>query len=347
VALMNSIERTLLALQHRQPDRVPVDLPNFMVTARRMGVSNFADFFQDGEAMAEGQIESWKRFKHDVIVIENGTAALAAACGVNVAYQSSTAPVAKDPAIQSLEEVDRLVVPDPYTHPLLKQMLLATRIVVEEIGKQAFILARGDQGPFSLACEIRGMSQFMLDLALGEQEDKVHQLLDYCRQVVHRYCLAQIEQGAHATSIGDSPSGPDLLSPRHYRKYAWPYVRQLVRDLHAKDVILSYHICGDATPIVSDMVESGADALELDQKADMARSKEAARGRATLIGTVDPSEVMANGTPELVTEKCKEAIEILASGGGFFLAPGCALPPSTPDANIDAMIAAAREFGST
>ena len=341
---MNSIERTLLTLQHKLPDRVPVDLPNFMVTARRMGVSDFAVFFRDGEAMAEGQIESWRRFGHDVITIENGTAALAAACGVNVVYQSDSAPVATEPAIQSLDEVDTLKVPDPYTHPLLSQMLLATRIIVNEIGQEAFIKARGDQGPFSLACEIRGMSQFMLDLALGEQEEKIHQLLDFCRQVTYRYCLAQIEQGAHATSIGDSPSGPDLLSPRFYRKYAWPHVKRLVDDLHAENVILSYHICGNATPIVKDMVDSGADILELDQKANMTASKAAAQGRAAIIGPVDPSEVMANGTPQMVTQKCQEALRILAPGGGFILAPGCALPSSTPDENIDAMIAAARDF---
>lgn len=343
---MNSIERTCLAIQHQQPDRVPVDLHNFMVTARRMGVQDFATFFRDGEAMAEGQIESWRRFGHDVLIIENGTAALAAACGVEVVYQSGSAPVAKEPAIRSLDEVDRLKIPDPYTDPLLSQLLKATRIVAREIGKEAFIIGRGDQGPFSLACEIRGMTQFMLDIALGEQEDKIHQLLDFCREVSYRYCLAQIEQGAHATSIGDSPSGPDLLSPRAYRKYAWPYVKRLADDLRAKGVILAYHICGNATPIVADMVATGAHILELDQKADMRLSKATTQGKATILGPIDPSEVMAKGTPELVTEKCKEAIEILAPGGGFILGPGCALPPSTPDENIDAMIAAARQYGT-
>ncbi len=343
---MNSFERTYLTLQHQPPDRVPVDLHNFMVTARRMGASDFADFFRDGEALAEGQIESWKRFGHDVLIIENGTAALAAACGVNVVYQSASAPVAKEPAIHSLDEVDKLKLPDPYTDPLLRQLLAATRIVAQEIGRQAFIIGRGDQGPFSLACEIRGMSQFMLDLALGEQPDKIHQLLDFCRQASYRYCLAQIEQGAHATSIGDSPSGPDLLSPRYYRKYAWPYVKRLTDDLKAQGILLAYHICGNATPIVEDMVASGAHILELDQKADMRLSKAAARGKATILGPVDPSAVMASGTPELVTEKCREAIEILAPGGGFILGPGCALPPTTPDENIDAMIAAARQYGT-
>jgi uroporphyrinogen-III decarboxylase len=55
-------------------------------------------------------------------------------------------------------------------------------------------------------------------------------------------------------------------------------------------------------------------------------------------------EVMANGTPELVLEKCQEALRNLSPGAGFILGPGCALPPTTPDENIDAMIAAAKRF---
>ena len=307
---MNSIERTTLAIQHKIPDRVPVDLHNFLVTARMMQAGSFADFFRNGEAMAEGQLAAWRRFGHDVLIIENGTAALAEACGVQVVYQSDTAPVAKEPAIQSLDEVDRLKIPDPYMDPLLSELLKATRIVVKEIGDRAFIMGRGDQGPFSLACEIRGMSQFMLDIALEEQPEQIHRLLDFCRQVTERYALAQIEQGAHCTSIGDSPSGPDLLSPHHYRKFAYPYVRQLVDNLKKKGVLLAYHICGNATPIIQDMVSSGAAILEIDQKTELRASKAAARGKATLLGPVDPSAVMAHGSRDLVVEKCREgAIE--------------------------------------
>jgi uroporphyrinogen decarboxylase len=63
------------------------------------------------------------------------------------------------------------------------------------------------------------------------------------------------------------------------------------------------------------------------------------------LGPIDPSEVLANGTPELVREKCREALEILAPGGGFILGPGCALPATTPDENIDALIETAKEHG--
>jgi len=342
---MDSIQRSLTALDHHQPDRVPVSLPNFLVTARLMDTQDFAAFFQDGEAMAEGQVKAWKRFGHDVLIIENGTAALAAACGVQVVYQSDSAPVAKLPAIQSLDEVDRLEIPDPHTQPLLKQMLLATRRVVEQVGNQAFIMGRADQGPFSLACEIRGMDQLMMDIALGEQPERIHQLLDYCRRVVYRYALAQIEQGAHCTSIGDSPSGPDLLSPRHYRTYAYPHVKKLAADLRAQGMRLSYHLCGTATPIIGDMVNTNCLLIEIDQQEEMAVCKQAAKGKATLIGTIDPSGVMAKGTPDLVVEKCRQAIDLLAPGGGFFLGPGCALPATTPDENIDAMLETAKNYG--
>ncbi|TFG49529.1 MAG: hypothetical protein E4H33_02080, partial [Anaerolineales bacterium] len=217
----NSIERTLRTIAFKPIDRVPVDLHNFMLTPRFMGVTDNRTFYRDGEAMAEGQIKAWQRFGHDVLLVENGTAALAEACGVQVEYQQDSAPVASQPAISSLNEIDKLKIPDPYKDPLLRELLKSTRLVVEEIGDKAFIMGRADQGPFSLACEIRGMSEFLLDLAMGEELDKVHQLLEFCTQVSERYALAQIEQGAHATSFGESPSGPDLISPKYYREFAY------------------------------------------------------------------------------------------------------------------------------
>lgn len=211
---LNSVERTLRTIAFKPVDRVPVDLHNFMVIPRFLDVKDFAAFYRDGGAMAEGQIKAWERYGHDVLLVENGTAALAEACGVQVKYQEDSAPVASHPAISSLDEIDKLKVPDPYKDPLLSELLKSTRIVVEEIGQKAFVMGRADQGPFSLACEIRGLSEFLLDLALGKELDKVHQLLEFCLKVCEQYALAQIEQGAHATSIGDSPSGPDFNLPQ-------------------------------------------------------------------------------------------------------------------------------------
>jgi MtaA/CmuA family methyltransferase len=163
--------------------------------------------------------------------------------------------------------------------------------------------------------------------------------------VVTRFALAQLAQGAHATSIGESLSGPDVVSPRQYEKYAFANVKRIVSDLKACNGVLAYHICGNATPIIDKMAATGAAILELDYKADLTKIKAATRGKTCIHGPIDPSQVLAHGTPALVKDKCQEAIEILAPQGGFILAPGCALAADTPDENIDALIEAAQEYG--
>lgn len=357
---MNSIERVWTVLRGGVPDRVPVDLHNFMMTAYASGAP-FPEFFQSGEAMAEGQIQAWREFGHDVLLIENGTAALAEACGCEVEYMDESAPVTHGPAIPSLDELDKLEVPDPYQIHPLKENLKATRLVAQEIGNQAFIIGRADQGPFSLASMLVGMDTFLFLLARtlprrarsgrmipGDPDltRQIRRLLDFSLEVTLRYATAQMEQGAHMTSIGESLSGPDVCSPQTYKDFEWGYAKKMVAQLKAQDILLAYHICGDATAIVPDMVATGAAVLELDYKVDLEKVKEMTQGKATILGPVDPSGIMALGTPDAVDAKCKEAIEKLGKGGGLILGPGCALPPTTPPENVHAMIEAAKKYGA-
>jgi uroporphyrinogen-III decarboxylase len=59
-----------------------------MVTAGMMNSATFADFFRDGGVIAEGQIMTWRRFGHDVLILEKRTVALAEAGGAGVKYKS-------------------------------------------------------------------------------------------------------------------------------------------------------------------------------------------------------------------------------------------------------------------
>lgn len=363
-ASMSSVERVETVLRGGIPDRVPVDLHNFMMCAQASGMP-FPEFFQDGEAMAEGQIKAWREYSHDVLLVENGTAALAEACGCHVEYMTESAPVCHGAALASLDEIDKLVVPDPYkAHPLVEN-LRATRIIAQEIGDKAFIMGRADQGPFSLASMILGMDVFLYQLALSQRgqsgrrrsgaessvapdpelSKKLHRLLEFCLEVCTRYAYAQMEQGAHMTAIGESLSGPDVCSPKTYREFEWGYAKRMAALLQQKQIRLAYHICGNATAIVDDMVATGAAVLELDYKCDLPAIKAATQGRTTILGVIDPSEVLARGTPALVEETTKATLAVLAPGGGLILGPGCALPPKTPPANIHAMIETAHRYG--
>jgi uroporphyrinogen decarboxylase len=103
------------------------------------------------------------------------------------------------------------------------------------------------------------------------------------------------------------------------------------------------HICGKTELILEDMVSSGADALELDYKTDVRRAHDVLAGRSTFVGNIDPSGVLALGTPALVEQKTRELMEVFADTPRFILNAGCAIPSTTPPDNLRAMIKVARE----
>lgn len=340
---MDSIERVQAAIDLHLPDRVPVDLHNFQPAAKAMGLP-LSQVFQNGELLAEAMLKAWREFGHDMILLENGTACNAQACGVQVVYRDNAAPAAHKPILERLEDVEKLEVPDPQTAFPMCEVLKATRILAGEIGDKAWIVARADQGPMDLAAQLFGIENLMMAIALGEQPELIHQLLDYSRRVATRYAHALIEAGGRSTSIGEPIAGPDLLSPRHYRQYPFVHEKRMAEELKRDGIILANHICGNTIPIIDDFVGTGAQILEIDHKTDKQKAKDAARGKTCLLGPINTS-LLLEGTPQEVEDACREAIEIMAPGSGFILGPGCALDPETPADNIHALVESAKKFG--
>ena len=66
------------------------------------------------------------------------------------------------------------------------------------------------------------------------------------------------------------------------------------------------------------------------------------KDRATFIGNLDPSGVLALGTPALVVARTRELCAVFADTPRFVLNAGCAIPASTPAENVRAMLRAAR-----
>jgi len=341
---VNSVERVAATIGGRPADRVPVDLHNFQPAAKASGLP-MSQVFRDGELLAEAMLLAWREFGHDMILLENGTACNAGACGVEVHYSDHTAPVAGAAILRSLADVAMLEVPDPYKTFPMSEVLKATRILAREIGQDAWICARADQGPMDLAAQLRGMTDFMMDLASGEEEDLVHALLDYARRVATRYAYALVECGGRSTSIGEPMAGPAMISPRHYRRYPWPHEQRMVTELKERRIILHLHICGDTAKITDDFIGTGAQVLEVDHKTDIGPLKEKALGKACLLGNID-TNLLALGTPEEVDAACHELIDTCKPGGGFILGPGCAMAPTTPPDNIHALVASAKKWGS-
>jgi uroporphyrinogen decarboxylase len=303
------------------------------------------EVFRSGELLAGTMLAAWREFGHDMILLENGTACNAQACGVGVHYSDETAPVAREPVLKRLEDVVDLEVPDPYTAFPMCEVLEATRILSRELGDRAWICARADQGPMDLAAQLRGMTEFMMDIARGEQDELIHALLDYARRVATRYAFALIDCGGQSTSIGEPVAGPAMISPRHYKRYPWIHEKRMVDELKEHEIILHLHICGDTTKITEDFIATGAQVLEIDHKTDARALKQAAHGRTCLLGNID-TNLLALGTPDEVDAACRELIESCQAGGGLILGPGCALPPNTPADNVHALVEAAKKYSA-
>ncbi len=339
---MNSLQLVNATIRLERTDRIPIDLHNFTVAAEDMEMS-YAKVFHSGELMAEAHIKQWEKYGHDMLLLENGTAALAETMGCDVVYPDDNPPRLRGPAISKLSDIYSLPVPDPTEDGTLPELLKTTRLVKEELNEQ-FIMGRGDQGPFSLASMVLGMERFLMELSKGENLREINDLLDHCTEVVRTYIEAQFKAGADGSSIGDSIAGPDVCNPKHYYQFGFPYEKKLFSALKEEGGgPVSLHICGDATEIVEDMIETGADVLELDYKIDQNSVRETVDKRVAFLGPLDPV-LFSHGEPEEIYDRTVELLAIWGDHDGMIFGPGCAMNAKTPEENIKAMISAVRDY---
>jgi len=342
---MTRFERCLSVLENRIPDRVPVVPENYAFCVKHCGYK-MKDVRHDGNLLAECLIRTLEDFGYDGVTVDLDNAASAEALGCRVDFSEEDNPaIVSGPAIESLEEVKDLKIPEPYKDGRLHVYIECTRRLAREIGKDAFIYAFFDQGPFSLAAMVRGIENFMLDLAMRENLELIHQLIDFCRQAGEIFGKALIDAGAHVVGIGDALASPDVISPRQYEEFAFPYERRMAENIQKEGGRFGIHICGNVTPILPKLVQTGAVLLDIDYKADLKEVKRICRGKVAVRGPIEPSSVMCFGTQKVVEEKCREAIEILGKNGGFILSSGCDIMKGTPPENMAAMVQAALKYG--
>jgi len=140
--------------------------------------------------------------------------------------------------------------------------------------------------------------------------------------------------GADMVSNGDSPAGPDMISPEMYRKFAFPYEQETVNEAHICNKPYLLHICGDTDLILSDMVDLGLDAVELDYKTSINKIYDTMHDRITLFGTIDPSGVITYGSLNEVERETLELLKVYKDCPRPVVNAGCAIPKEAPRENI-------------
>ncbi|HEY3398919.1 MAG TPA: uroporphyrinogen decarboxylase family protein [Armatimonadota bacterium] len=197
------------------------------------------------------------------------------------------------------------------------------------------------RGIFEISWFMRGFEEFMLDLALrpelaGALMDRVQAyLLERTRRL-----LAASGGRLDMVEYNDDTGGQNglLLSPAMWRQFLRPRMVEFIGLCREHGARVRYHSCGGVRPIIPDLIEIGVDALNPVQT--MAAGMEPAAlkrdfgDRITWSGGVDTQGLLPNGSREEVAAHTRWLIETLGKDGGLILGPAHVFQPDVPVENV-------------
>ena len=353
---MTSRERVLAAIEHRTPDRPPLNYFGTPETTDRLlahlKLETHEDLlcalgadmryvaprfvgppaFSGPSGFSSGGTDMWGVEWQPV---SNDTCTY---------FEVSRHPLAEARTVQDVAQYDW---PDP------------DWLSVEEIRKdirnlnrdepKAIVLPMGSF--FELTWFLRGLEQFLMDLV--ENPPLATAILEKVTGIlrtVNRRSLeaadGQIDIVWSASDVGMQTAM--LMSPDLWRKYVRPWHSEFVTPYKKMGLKSRYHTDGAVTPIIDDLIEMGVDLLDPIQPKATGMDAEnlAAKfgGRIAFYGGVDTQELLPFGSPEAVEADVVRLIRVLGSNGGYIAAASNAVQPDVPIENILALYRTAREF---
>jgi uroporphyrinogen decarboxylase len=382
---MNSRERVLTTLDHREPDRLPVDLGGRQTTFMVGTYEKFKTYLGLDHLPIRLMSKIWQTVFVDENVLErleidcrhirplnklemgseevrdtadiddpDGEEIFEDQWGIVRRIEGGYASIIGHPLQKAtLEDLENYAWPDPaldYDYGGIREQAQRLR----EANQYAIVGCMGSAGNlFEQSWYLRGMPEFLLDMV--SNKDFAHALLSRILEIRKKNAevfLSEVGEYLDVFQLADDlamQSGP-LMSPQMYREMIKPYQVELFQ--HAKKFTrakIYFHSCGSVSQLLDDLIEVGVDILNPVQVS--ARGMEADQlkkryGRAlSFWGAVDTSEVLPNGTVKDVRSAVIKLIRDLGPSGGYVLASVHNMQPDIPPENIEAMYKAARKFG--
>ena len=136
-----------------------------------------------------------------------------------------------------------------------------------------------------------------------------------------------------------------------FRNISLPAVKRGIELATAAGIPTHVHSCGPEKELVKIMAEETTltviDPLEIPPMGDcdLALLKREYGSKISLMGNLHTTDVMLRGTPQMVADAAKKAIDDAAEGGGFILSTGDQCGRDTPDENLRTMVETARTYG--
>lgn len=196
------------------------------------------------------------------------------------------------------------------------------------------------RGPMTVASWLLGISPLMMGLAT--EPEKTSKILETVTESITRWLHAQLDVLKEPEGILVLDDLVGMVSKRHYAKMVHPHLRRIFDEFDG--LIRIYHNDTPCPHLLESLVDANFDVFNFSHEVDIAKVKAAMGHRVALMGNVPPLDMGARGTPEEVAQWAKQCLDTAAPGGGMILSFGGGLSPGTRPENIDALLAAAREW---
>lgn len=370
-------ERVLMALNHEQPDRNPVDLGGRQTTLSILAYENLKRHLGLSHLPTRVMAHAWQTSYIDEEVLEAfdvDTRHIRPASKVNDAIGEKLAKPDSDSTFvdewgvkrsvvgdyanllehplrtASLADLDAFPWPDPADNYDFKALREPTRKLYEQ-DQYALVGCLGSPGNiFEQSWYLRGLQEFMTDLITDK--DFAHALmrkvLDVRKRNVELY-LREVGEFIDVIQLADDLAGQDnlLISPKTYKELVKPYQLELCQYVKSlTKAKIYYHSCGAISPLVDELIDNGVEILNPVQVSaasmDTAELKKRFGKNLNFWGAIDTYKVLPNGSTRDVAAEVERRISDLGIGGGYVMAPVHNICADVPPENIVAMYKANR-----
>ncbi|OIO94793.1 MAG: hypothetical protein AUK03_06310 [Anaerolineae bacterium CG2_30_64_16] len=372
---MTSRERVLCALDHEEPDRVPIFFgtsgattmlaPGYERLKAHLGITKETTIFWRGlqYVLMDEEALAWSGsdgrpllpgpapapFARDVSAdaYVDGWGSLWERQPGIIYYEVVDSPI----RTATIADLDRYAWPD-LAHPSRFVGLREKAKAIQDAGYA--VVALSGVSPFEQAYMSRGVEQWMLDLA--GNPDFALALMRKITDLMKASVIRLLEEAGDTIDVlvtGDDLGSQNatLISPRMYRRMIKPFHAEIYQEIKKRtQAKIFYHSDGNIYPLLGDLVEIGVDLLNPVQvnagdMGDTARLKREFGDRLSFCGAIDTGWVLPSGTPDDVRAEVRRRIKDLGPGGGYILASVHCIQPDVPLENVIAMLNEAKIAG--
>ncbi|MBI5393976.1 MAG: uroporphyrinogen decarboxylase [Verrucomicrobia bacterium] len=333
---MTPMERYEAALAGKATDQLPCHPITMLFSSHLIG-RKFYDYVIDYRVMVEGQLRMVEQFGVDCVQTISDPCREVHDLGGKCTYFEDEAPANERQfaLLQEKADLAKLKLPDPLGGGRMHDRVKGVAAFREKVGKDMSVQG-WVEGPMAMGVDLRGMDVIMMDTF--DDPAFVNDLFAFTMDMEIAFAKVQVQAGADTIGIGDAAAS--LVSEETYRTMILPHEKRLVDAIHAMGAKVRLHICGRTTHEVNDMGTLGCDYVDIDFLCDLTKAR-AAMPRTAILGNLEPSRYLLQGTPQSVYDNLAECHRIC--GSRFIVGAGCEVPKFSPHENVHALVRYAKE----